>query len=138
MTEKPENNSKGRNRISDEMHECIEIMATKGLSVHAAADLANIHRDTAVRNLRKPKVIALLNQKIKDIRENAAQAAFMRNVDLAQNSKSEHVRLQTNKWLAAVGGVAPIHNFDRQFNHTFGRSDFDFEYTPEPKADPNL
>ena len=69
---------KTRIRISDEMRHCVELMATEGLLVHVAAERANITRDTATRNIRKAHVLRLFKLLVKDVRDNASQAAYMR------------------------------------------------------------
>jgi len=118
----PSRTKKTRIRISDEMRQCVEIMATEGLPVHLAAERAGIARDTAVRNMRKPHVLQLFNLRVRDVRQNAAQAAYMRIHQLSLHSTNERVKLDASKWLAGVDGVAPVQKVQgfHRHSHTFG------------------
>jgi hypothetical protein len=115
-----------RIRISDEMRRCVEIMAHEGLPLHMAAERANIHRDTATRNMRKAHVLELFNQMVRDVRVNASQAAYMRMVHMSTHADSERVRLDATKWIAGVDGIAPVQKVEGRYSHqhTFGG----FEY----------
>jgi hypothetical protein len=117
---------KTRIRISDEMRKCVEIMATQGLPVRMAAEKADIAPDTAVRNMRKPHVLQLFNLRVKEVRDNAAQAAYMRIYDQSLTSTSERVKLDANKWVAGVDGISPVQKVQGQHlvSHSFGG----FEY----------
>lgn len=117
---------KTRIRISDEMRQCVELMATEGLPVHVAAERANITRDTATRNMRKAHVLRLLNQRLKDVRDNAAQAAYMRINHLSVASTNERVKLDASKWVAGVDGISPVQKMqgNHRHSHVFGG----FEY----------
>ena len=117
---------KTRVRISDEMRQCIELMATEGLPVHVAAERANITRDTAIRNMRKPHVLRLLNQRLKDVRDNASQAAYMRINHLSVASTNERVKLDASKWVAGVDGISPVQKV--QGNHFHSHSFGGFSY----------
>ena len=138
MTDKvPATPKKTRVRISDEMRQCVELMATEGLPVHVAAERANITRDTAVRNMRKAHVLKLFNQRAKDVRENASQAAYMRINHLSVASTNERVMLDASKWVAGVDGISPVQKVQGQHNHShvfggFGYPDLDpVDVTPE-------
>lgn len=93
-----------RIRISDEMRRCVEIMAHEGLPLHMAAARANIHRDTATRNMRKAHVLELFNQMVHDVRVSASQAAYMRMVHMSTHADSERVRLDATKPIAKSTG----------------------------------
>ena len=109
------------------MRRCVEIMAQEGLTVRVAAEKAGITPDTAVRNLRKPHVAAVLNKHIRDIRENAGQRAFLRNVHLAETAKSEAVRADLNKWIAGVDNIAPIRRVEGRMTYTHRFAGFEFD-----------
>ncbi|MEM9584825.1 MAG: hypothetical protein AAGA08_17065 [Pseudomonadota bacterium] len=111
-----------RVRISDQMHKCIDLMILEGLPLPLAAERADITRDTAVKNMRKPHVLQLFNQKVREVRENAAQAAYIRMSHLAVSSDSERIGLDANRWLAGVDGIAPVQKVQGSYsiNHTFG------------------
>ncbi|MGJ5621077.1 hypothetical protein [Sulfitobacter sp. MF3-043] len=123
MTDKvPATPKKTRVRISDEMRKCIELMASEGLPVHVAAERANITRDTAVRKMRKAHVLRLFNQRVKDVRDNASQAAYMRINHLSVASTNERVKLDASKWVAGVDGISPVQKVqgDHFHRHVFG------------------
>lgn len=122
---------KTRVRISDEMRQCIEFMATEGLPAPVAAARAGITRDTAVRNMRKPHVLKLFKQRVREIRDNAAQQAYMRINHTAQTSTSERIKLDANKWIAGVDGVSPVQKVQGQHLHSHTFSGFDY-----PDLDP--
>lgn len=115
-----------RVRISDEMRLCVELMATEGLPVHMAAERANISRDTAVRNMRKPHVLRLFNQQVKEIRDNAAQAAYLRINEMALNAKSEQVRLKANEWVAGVDGISKVQKVQGHHSHSHAFRGFSY------------
>lgn len=130
-----------RIRISDEMRQCVELMATEGLPVRMAADRASIAPDTAVRNMRKPHVLKLFNQRVKEIRDNASQAAYMRINHLSVVSTNERVKLDASKWVAGVDGISPVQKVQGQYHHShtfggFGYPDLEPEdITPEEDDD---
>lgn len=121
-----------RIRISDEMRRCVEIMAHEGLPLHMAAARAKIHRDTATRNMRKPHVLELFKQMVRDVRVNASQAAYMRMVHLSTHADSERVRLDATKWVAGVDGIAPVQKIEGRYSHqhTFGGFEYE-EHEPQ-------
>lgn len=128
----PTKSKQSRIRISDEMRQCVEIMATEGLPVPAAAERAGIARDTAVRNMRKPHVLALFNRRIREVRDNAAQAAYMRIHHQSITSESERIRFEANRWVAGIDGITPVQKVQGQHHH--GHTFAGFEY-PTLKAE---
>lgn len=129
MTDKPLSNSgkkKSRVRISDEMRRCVEIMATEGLPLPAAAEKAGIHRDTAVRNMRKPHVLRLFNQRVKEIKDNAAQFAYLRINHTAQTAESERLKFDANRWVAGVDGISPVTRVQGQHLHAHSFAGFEY------------
>ena len=113
-------------RLAKKTIKALEAMAYEGLSLHVAADRTEIRRSNLQRAFESPKVKQTFNQIIDFIQSNAAQAAYLRMVDLAQNAKSEHVRADCNKWMAGVDGIAPIKRVQSQNQHavTFGGFDY--------------
>lgn len=118
-------------RISDEMRQCITLMATQGLDLYDAAGKAGITRDSAVRNMHKPHILRLLNQMIKDVRDNAAQQAYIRNNHLAKTADNQRLRFDANRWVAGVDGISPVQKVQGQ--HQLTHSFKGFEY---PTLDP--
>ena len=110
-----------RLRISEEMRTCITLMAEEGLPLPVAAERAGITRDRAVHNMHKPHIKRLLNQKIKEIRDNAAQEAYLRINRMAQTTDSGRLAFDANRWVAGVDGIAPVQKVHgtHQHNHAF-------------------
>tara|TARA_R110002072_G_scaffold43676_3_gene122516 strand:+ start:2512 stop:2946 length:435 start_codon:yes stop_codon:yes gene_type:complete len=128
---------KTRVRISDEMRQCVELMAAEGLPVRMAAERAGLVADTAVRNMRKPHVLKLFNQRVKEVRDNASQAAYMRINHLSLASTNERVKLDASKWVAGVDGISPVQKVQGNHFHShefggFGYPDLEpIDVTPE-------
>lgn len=120
-------NAKGKTR------KALDLMASEGIDDRLAAKRAGCRLDNLRRTLRMPENIAYLNQAINDVRQNAGQKAFMRNVHLAQTASSEHVRADLNKWIAGVDNIAPVTRVDGRMTHTHTFGGFDFE--PAPPVD---
>lgn len=110
-----------RGRVSPQMRAVIEIMASEGTDLTTAAQRVGIVKSSAQRAFAKPVCRALYNQWVADIRANAAQAAYLRNVHLSQTAKSEQVKLEANKWVAGVDGIAALRRVEgrMQHQHTF-------------------
>tara|TARA_R110002094_G_scaffold85688_17_gene89719 strand:- start:393 stop:809 length:417 start_codon:yes stop_codon:yes gene_type:complete len=137
MTDELPAPKKTRIRISDEMRQCVELMATEGLPVRQAAERAGIAPDTAVRNMKKTHVLRLFNERIKDVRDNAAQAAYMRINHLSVASTNERVKLDASKWVAGVDGISPVQKVQGQHHHSHVFGGFEYpdleatDITPE-------
>lgn len=115
-----------KRRVSPAMREVIRIMAEEGASLPIAANKAKMTRDAAVRAFNRPHVKALYNSMIKEIRENAAQQAYMRINHLSETAESENVRLDSSKWIAGVDGLAPIRKLEGRFAHSHQFKGFDY------------
>jgi hypothetical protein len=104
-------------------------MAYEGLSLHLAAKQHKIRPDNFTRTFNIPAVRRVYNQLVKSIRDNAGQQAYVRMVNLSQTSQSDHVKLEANKWIAGVDGIAALKRVEgrMQHSHTFGGFDY-----PEP------
>lgn len=118
---------KFRHRISAETRAAVEHMANTGASCTAAADHAKMTKDGLARALKKPHVKALLNQMIADVRENAAQLAYIRLNVMSQTAVSEHVKADTNKWIAGVDGISPVQKVQGQHHITHKFEGFDYD-----------
>lgn len=108
------------------MRRCVEIMATEGLDLPAAAEKAGIHRDTAVRNMRKPHVLKLFNQMVRDVRDNAAQQAYLRINHASQAAESERLRFDASRWVAGVDGVSPVSKVHGHHYHAHAFAGFEY------------
>lgn len=102
--------------------DAMDIMIDKGLSDTYAAQQAGCRLDNLRRSMRHPSNIAYFNQRISEIRANQGQAAYIRNIELAQTATSEHVKADLNKWLAGVDGISAVQKVSgtMQHNHQFG------------------
>lgn len=119
--------------LHDQTIAALEAMAYEGLSLHLAATKNNIRPDNFTRSFNKPEVRRVYNQIVKDIRENAAAQAYVRNVNLAQSSNSDHVKADLNKWIAGVDGISMVKKVDGQIQHNIQFGGFD--YGDEPPID---
>lgn len=95
----------------------IEAMAYEGLPLTLAADRFDIRRDNFARVLRRPEVRRAYKQLLATIRDNAAQAAYMRINDMSMNAKSERVRLMANEWIAGVDGISKVQKVEGALRH---------------------
>ncbi|MFY0633670.1 MAG: hypothetical protein JXQ91_07655 [Vannielia sp.] len=113
-------------RPSPQMRKVCELMAHEGLSLPQAAKRAEITRDSAVRAFHKANVKTYFNQLVAEIRANAAQQAYLRINHIGQTANSETVKLDANKWVAGVDGIAAVKRIEgrHSVNHTFGGFDF--------------
>lgn len=109
--------------------EALEAMAYEGLSLHLAAKQHKIRTDNFTRTFNNPRVRRVYNQVVKAIRDNAGQQAYVRMVNLSQTSSSDHVKLEANKWIAGVDGIAALKRVEGRMQHTHAFAGFDY---PEP------
>lgn len=118
-----------RVRVSREMIAVLEVMADAGLKIRDAARRVGMNPDSAVRAFNRQHTKAAYNQMVKDIRNNAGQKAFLRINHLAQHADSETVKLEANRWLAGVDGLAPVRRVEGAvaFLHQFSGFDYDDE-----------
>lgn len=130
--------------LHEKTREALEIMAFEGRTLPHAAKAAKVRPDNLARAFNRPKVREAYNQVVKAIRNNAAQAAYLRIQHLGQTSNSERTQLDANKWVAGVDGISPVQKVDarHQHNHTFGGFDYSHLKTvgdnksPKPNAQP--
>lgn len=108
----------------------LERMAWEGTSLHLAAEREGIKPWTIQRTLKNERVKSVLNQIRIAATANMGQDALVRVAQLSQTAQSESVRLEGNKWIAGVAGLAPVRRVEGRFNvqHSFGG----FAYDSEP------
>lgn len=104
----------------------LDDMAYRGVPLPHAADAHNIRRDNLSRSFNSPQVRAVYNQIVKSIREGAAVQAYLRNVELAHTASSENVRLEANKWIAGVDGIAALKRVEGRMHHQHSFGGFDY------------
>lgn len=104
----------------------LEDMAYRGTPLPHAADNHGIRRDSLVRSFNNPATRAVYNQIVKGIREGAAVQAYLRNVELAHTATSETVRLEANKWIAGVDGIAALKRVEGRMHHQHSFGGFDY------------
>jgi len=115
-----------RVRISDEMRRCVEIMATEGIPLPVAAERAGITRDAAVKNMKKPHILRLLNQRVKEVRDNAAQEAYLRINHMSQTVGNDRLKFDASRWVAGVDGIAPVQKVQGQHHHSHSFQGFEY------------
>lgn len=100
----------------------LNLMAWEGIDISLAADRVGVRRDNFIRTFRTPSVRKVFNSILKAQNDNAGLMAYVRIKHLAHNATSEHVRLEANKWIAGVEGLAPVKRVEGRVsvNHTFG------------------
>lgn len=106
--------------------QALELMVTEGLDAEIAAKRVGLRTNNFRRTFNLPQVRTAYIQAVKFLRQGAGQRAFRRIDHLAQTAQSEHVRLEGNKWVAGVEGLAPVKRVEGKFdiNHTFGGFDY--------------
>lgn len=116
-----------RARLSREMKQALELMAYEGIDIKEAAKRVEMNTTAALAAWRRPAVKASYNQLCKEIRDNGAQQAYLRIVHMSQNAKSESVKLDANKFVAGVDGIAPVRRVEarHQVSHSFGNFSYD-------------
>lgn len=108
--------------LRGKLREAILLMGEHGVSSTLAAQRAGVRIDNLNKALKRPYVIMALNQMFADVKANAAQQAYLRNVRLAETSDSDHVKADLNKWVAGVDGIAALKRVEGKHtvSHTFG------------------
>ena len=116
-------------RLGGKTVQALEMMANVGVSLAEASKAVGIRKSNLERAFDIPDVRAAYNTLIRHIRDNAAQEAYLRIVELSKNADSEHVRADCNKWLAGVDGIAPVKRVESKYHHKheFGGFTYDDE-----------
>tara|TARA_R110000851_G_scaffold22626_9_gene67011 strand:- start:73 stop:558 length:486 start_codon:yes stop_codon:yes gene_type:complete len=112
--------------LHQKTREAIEAMAYEGLPLPYAAERHDIRPDNLAKAFNKPHVRKAYNQVVKAIRDNAAQAAYMRINHLSLTSKSEQVKLKANEWVAGVDGISKVQKVQGQHHHSHSFGGFDY------------
>lgn len=118
--------------LRGKMRTAVDLMLDEGITDTLAAQRAGVRIDNLRRALKRPHVIALFNQRIKDIQENAGIQAYVRNIQLAQTSESDHVKADLNKWIAGVDGISPVQKVEGRHMHSHSFGGFTYK-RPDPK-----
>lgn len=95
-------------RISTRVKRAIDHMVFEGLKRAAAAEKAGLTDNALYIALRKTDVLAYLNMQQQVLRTSAAARSIARVDNLADDSQSDHVKLEANKFLLGIEGVSPI------------------------------
>lgn len=114
-------------RLGVKTVKALEMMAYEGASPDIAAETHGLLRHNLIRAYNTPAVRKAYNQIVRALRENAGQQAYMRIARLSQQSASDHVRLEGNKWIAGVDNIAPVRRVEGKYqvNHSFGGFEFE-------------
>ena len=112
--------------IRGKTRKAIEIMAHTGASKASAAKQAEVKPSNLTRSLQSPQGQILYKHLVKQVRENAAQAAYLKINHLTENAQSERLKYDASRWVAGVDGISPVQKVQGQHhhNHQFGG----FEY----------
>ena len=134
--------SKRKAPISKPIRRAVEAIIWEGLGRAEAAERAGIKEDTLYRALRRPHVLKLMKEEHVKLRQGAPFKAYSRIERMAEQADSEHVKMDANKWIAGVDGLAPVSKLDVQANVRHSFVDYDYseavDITPdEPIIDAN-
>lgn len=95
-------------RISRNVRRAIDVMVFEGAKRSVAAQTAGITDGALQLAMRKPEVLAYMNTQQGVLRTSAAARSVARVDILADEAGSDSVKLDANKWLAGLQGIAPI------------------------------
>lgn len=123
-------------RLTPKMKACLEAMGYEGLSLPLAALRAGMNVESARAAMRKPHMKIALNQLIAEVRQNAAQLAYVKMTNLGTSAVSEHVQMEASKWVAGVDNIAPVRRVEGKFSHDHSFKGFDVgQYGDEEPVD---
>lgn len=97
-----------KTRMSARVRAAVQAMVEDGLSRADAAAKAGLEDNSLYKALRRPDVCAYRNDLMRALRESEASRSISRVAKLADTAESEHVRLESNKWLGGIEGVSPV------------------------------
>lgn len=106
--------------------EALEDMAHEGLPLPLAAKRHSIRPDNLERAFNKPHVRKAYNQLVRAIRDNSAQAAYMRINHLSYTSDSDRIQLDASKWVAGVDGISPVQKVSGQVSVSHSFTGFEY------------
>lgn len=95
-------------RISPRVRAAIDLMVFEGAKRPDAAQKAGITDHTLYVSLTKPHVLAYLNTQQGVLRTSASARSIARIDNLADESESDHVKLESNKFLLGIEGISPV------------------------------
>jgi myo-inositol catabolism protein IolC len=109
-------------RLSAKMRAVLEHMAETGDDLKTTANLKGMNIQAAQRAFRKPHVKKAFVLMCSEVRDNAAQSAYLRINNMAQTAESERLKFDASKWVAGVDGISPVQKSDNRHQHnvTFG------------------
>lgn len=107
-------------RISPNVRLAIDHMVDDARSRAEAAKIAGITDDALYRALCKPEVLAYRNSRMRVIRTSETARSLKRVADLADQARSESVKLEANRFLLSTDPDDPIIPTQRHENtHRF-------------------
>lgn len=129
-------------RLGRKSKAALYLMAEEGLTAIEAAKRVGIRPNNFTRTFNRPEIRAAYNQLLKEIRDNAAQLAYLRINHMGKSANSEHVRLDANKWVAGVDGISPVQKVEGRHLHKVQFGGFDYgdsplDVTPEDTESPD-
>lgn len=113
-------------RLSTKMRSVLEYMLENGCNVTTAARQTGMNIQAAQRAFRQPHVKKAYRSMLNDLRENAAQNAYLRNIKLAEKAESERLRFDANRWVAGVDGISPVTKVQGQHQHSHSFAGFEY------------
>ena len=114
------NKPQKRVQISAKVRTAVKHMVWDAMDRKQAATAAGITDSALYQALRLPKVKTLMKQELAELREGAPFKAYANIVNMADNAKSEDVRLRSNQWVAGVDGIAPVKQVRGEIKVTHG------------------
>ena len=110
-------NGKFAPEIKGKLRKAILLMATEGISRPLAAKRVGMRPDNLAAAMRRPQTITLFNQTVRDIRDNAAQAAYLKINHLAETTVNERMKFDSSRWIAGVDGISPVQKVQGTHHH---------------------
>ncbi len=126
-----------RTRLHAHSKQALEDMAYEGLTPSQAAQRHNIRPNNFIKAINKPEVRKAYNQLVRAIRDNAAQAAYLRINHMSTTAESEHVRLKANEWVAGVDGISKVQKVEGNMRHSVVFGGFDYPDLEPKDVTPN-
>jgi hypothetical protein len=112
-------------------------MAATGQTLKDSAKATGMNVQAAQRAFRRQHVKRAFNQLVAEVRENAAQQAYLGIVNLSHNAQSDRLKFDTRKWIAGVDGISPVQKVEGRHHHNVQFGGFDYgdedtiDVTPE-------
>lgn len=122
----PLKNQPSKGRVSPKMKAVIEHMAETGVSLKCAAEHCGMGPDAARTAFNRPVVRRAFNQLVKEVRDNAAQQAYLGIVEQSQKATNERLRFDAKRWVAGVDGISPVQKVHGQHSHSHSFTGFTY------------